>query len=118
MTNEHGKSDRDATVLYNRNRIQQVLDIEKQAQATQDAAAHEADQYPLRAEQDAQALIDKAKASAQEEAKNLVANAGSEEECARILAQANADVQHMQARAMSHFDRAVNFVLDRVAGRE
>jgi vacuolar-type H+-ATPase subunit H len=115
---EHEKANRDVSVLHNRNRIQQVLDIEKQAQATQDAAMHEAEQFPLRAEQAAQTLIEKAKASAQDEARELVAGANSEEECARILAKATEEVQHMEALAMSHFDRAVNFVLDRVAGRE
>ena len=118
MTNEHGKTDRDASVLNNRARIQQVLDIEKQAQATQDAAVREAEQFPLRADQEAQALIEKAKASAEDEARELVSHAQAEEECARILAQAATEVQSMEALGMSHFDRAVNFVLDRVAGRE
>lgn len=118
MTIEHEKADRNVSVLHNRNRIQQVLDIEKQAQATQDAAMHEAEQFPLRADQDAQALIEKAKTSAQSEARELVAHATSDEECARILAQAAEEVQRMDVLAMSHFDRAVNFVLDRVAGRE
>ena len=111
------KADRDVSLLHNRNRIQQVLDIEKRAQAIHDAAVHEAEQYPLRAEQDAQTLIEKTKADAEEEARQLIARAQAEEESARIMAQAEEEVRRMEVLGMSNFERAVSFVLDRVAGR-
>jgi F0F1-type ATP synthase membrane subunit b/b' len=98
--------------------IQQAYEIERQAQATHEAAVREAEQLPIQAEQEAQALIEKARTDAQEEARQLVANAQAPEECARILAQAEEEVRRMEALAMSHFDRAVGYVLDRVVGRE
>jgi F0F1-type ATP synthase membrane subunit b/b' len=102
----------------NEKRIQQVLDIERQAQAIHKAAIHEAAQLPIQAEQEAQALVEKARVDAQEEAHQLIANAHAEEACAQIMAQAEEDVRRMEALAMSHFDRAVGYVLDRVVGRE
>lgn len=98
--------------------IQQVLEIEEQAQAMHEAAMHEAEQLPTQAEQETQAVVQKARADAQEEASRLVASAQAQEECARILAQAEEEAHRMEALAMSHFDRAVGYVLDRVAGRE
>ena len=83
-----------------------------------DTAVREAGQFPQRAEQEAQALIEKARADAEEEARQLIAQAQSEEESTRILAKAEEDVRNMETVAMSHFDRAVAFVLDRIAGRE
>ena len=46
----------------NEKHIQQVLEIEKQAQEIQEAAVREAQQLPILAEQEAQALVEKAKA--------------------------------------------------------
>lgn len=101
----------------NEKRIQQVLDIERQAQAIHKAAIHKAAQLPIQAEQEAQALVEKTRVDAQEEARQLIANAYAEEACAQIMAQAEEDVRRMEALAMSHFDRAVGYVLDRVVGR-
>jgi F0F1-type ATP synthase membrane subunit b/b' len=78
----------------------------------------EAEQLPILAEQEAQAFIEKARADAEEQARQSVANAQAPAECARILAQAEEEVRRMEALAMSHFDRAVGYVLDQVAGRE
>jgi vacuolar-type H+-ATPase subunit H len=98
--------------------IQQVLEIEEQAQAIREAAMHEAEQLPKQAEQEAQAVIEKARADAQEEARQLVASAQAKEECERILAQAEEEARRTETLATSHSDRAVGYVLDRVAGRE
>jgi cell division septum initiation protein DivIVA len=102
----------------NEKRIQQVLEIERQAQAIREAALRAAEQLPIQAEQEAQALIEKARTDAEEEARQLVTNAQAQEECARILAQADEESRHLEALAMSHFDHAVGYVLDRLAGRE
>jgi vacuolar-type H+-ATPase subunit H len=102
----------------NEKRIQQILEIERQAQAIHEAAMREAEQLPILAEQEAQAFIEKARADAEEQARQSVANAQAPAECARILAQAEEEVRRMEALAMSHFDRAVGYVLDQVAGRE
>lgn len=102
----------------NENRIQQVFEIEKQAQAIQEAARREADQLPLAAEQQAQALIEKAQTRAEEEARQLVAQAQPEEQIGRIVAQAEADVRNTEAVALTHFNRAVTYVLTQVIGKE
>jgi F0F1-type ATP synthase membrane subunit b/b' len=106
------------TFLHNEKGIQQVLEIEKRAQAIHEAALREAEQLPIQAEQEAQTLIEKSRAEAVEQARQLTASAQAQEECARILAQAEEEVRRMETLAMSHFDRAVGYVLDRVIGRE
>ncbi len=102
----------------NENRIQQVLMIEKEAQEISDAAMREAEQLPLQAEQETQALIEKARNEALEESRRLVANAEAKEECARIQAEAEEKVSRTKNLAMGHLERAVAHVIDRVAGRE
>jgi vacuolar-type H+-ATPase subunit H len=102
----------------NEQRIQQVLEIEKQAQAIHEAAVRDAEQLQKQAEQEAQALFEKTRAEAQEEARRLVADAPASEECARILAQSEDESRRMETLAAKHFDRAVGYVLDRLVGRE
>lgn len=102
----------------NEERVRQVLKIEREAQGIHDAAVREAALLPQQAEKKAQSLIEKARAEAQAEARQLIANAQAKEECARILAQAEEEARRMEALAMSHFDRAVSYVLDRVVGKE
>ena len=99
-------------------RIQQVLDIEKQAQEIHDAALKEAQQLPVTAEQEAQALIEKAKSEAQQQAREMVSGVKAEEEGARILSDVEEKNKQFEAQAMKNFDRAVNFVLERVVGKE
>jgi len=102
----------------NENRIQQVLEIEKQAQEIHEVAIRDAQQLPILAEQESQAVIEKARAGAQEEARQLIANAQAKEETARILLEAERKNGQTEALAMSNFDRAVNYILDRVIGKE
>jgi len=99
-------------------RIQEVLQIEKQAQAIYEAALREAEQLPVLASQESQSLIEKTRVEAEAEAHRLVANAEAKEECARILADAEEKSNRMKGLAMSHMERAVGYVLDRVAGRD
>lgn len=106
------------TFPHNKERIQQVLEIERQAEALHEAALREAEQLPIQAEQEAQALVEKAHADAQQQARELIANSQGQEECAQVLAEAEEKARSMEASAQSHFDRAVDYVLDRVAGRE
>jgi len=126
----------------NENRIQQVLEIERRAQEIHELAIREAQQLPISAEQESQALLEKARVGAQEEARpisaeqesqallekarvgaqeearQLVANAQAKEETARILLEAGKKNSETEALAMSNFDRAVNYILDRVIGKE
>ena len=102
----------------NEKHIQQVLEIEKQAQEIHDAAVREAQQLPVMAEQEAQTLIEKAKAEVQQEARELVSKVQADEESGRILSEAEEKNRQFEALAMSNFDRAVAHVLERVVGRE
>jgi vacuolar-type H+-ATPase subunit H len=101
----------------NENRIRQVLEIEKRAQENYDAALREAQQLPMQAEQESQQILNQARAEAQEEARQIVAKAKSEDEVAGILTEAEAKNRQLEERAMSNSDRAVNYILDRVAGK-
>jgi hypothetical protein len=105
-------------VSLNEKRIQQVLDLEKQARDIYEASVSEAAQIPVEAEKEAQAMIDKARAEAEAEAKQMVANAQSQEESAQLLVEAEDKVKRTDTLAASNFDRAVAYVLNRVIGRE
>jgi vacuolar-type H+-ATPase subunit H len=100
----------------NENRIRQVLEIEKQAQAVYESAVREAEQLPARTEREATALIEKAQADAREEAHRMVEEAQAKEECARIMAGAEEENRRMESLAGGNIDRAVGYILDRIAG--
>ena len=102
----------------NENRIQQVLEVERQAQEIHERAVSDAQQLPIQAEQEGQALIESVRQKAEEEAKTLIAKARAEEEMNRILSQAEQKNRESEARAMSNFDRAVTYVLERVINQE
>jgi V/A-type H+-transporting ATPase subunit G/H len=102
----------------NEERIQQIVKIEQQVQAIHDSARSEAEKLPLQAEQEVQALVLKARKEAEEEARRLLSEARAEEEVARILKQAEEDALGLENKAMGHLDRAVNYVLARVVGRD
>jgi len=97
--------------------IQDVLEIESQAQAIHDRAVEEADQLPRQAEKDAQVYIEKSRAEAEEEARRIVAKAEEENETTHILAQAKESAKKTEGLAMNNFDRAVTYVLTRVIGK-
>jgi len=99
-------------------RIQQVVELEKQAQAINDEAAHQAELLLIQAEKEARALLEKNRAEAQTEARALVSKAASDVEGERVLSSAEESSRQSEALAMSNFERAVAYVLDRVAGRE
>ena len=102
----------------NEKRIQQVLEIEKQAREAYEAAIAEAREIPRQAEQEAQLIIEKARAEAEAQARQLVESAQSDEESARILSQTDEKIKRTDALAASNFERAVMHLLCRVVGRE
>jgi vacuolar-type H+-ATPase subunit H len=105
-------------ISLNENRIQQVLEIEKQANAIRDEMISEAAQLPIQAQKEAQAIIEKARADAQEEARQMIAKAQAEQESADILSQADEKTRRTETLAKSNFNRAVAYVVSRVIGRE
>ena len=100
------------------NHVQEIIDIEKRAQAIYKSAVEEAEKLPLTAEQQAQNLLDKSTQEAEEEADRLLEDAHSVKDVETILAQASEKAEQMKSLAMNHFDRAVGYILDQVAGRE
>ena len=101
----------------NEKRIQQVLAIEKQANAIREAMISEAAQLPSQAEKEAQVLIEKARADAEHEAREIIAKAQAEEETTNILAQVKEKIHHTETLALGNYKHAVSFVLARVVGR-
>jgi vacuolar-type H+-ATPase subunit H len=97
-------------------RIRRVLEIERQARALYEASVHEAEQLPQAAEREAREELQRIVAAAQTEAKRILADAQSEQERADILAQAEKDIRQMEDGAKERMNRAVEFVLDAVAG--
>jgi len=102
----------------NEDRVQQILDIEGQARAIYQEAVQKAEELPAQAAREAQTLIENARADAQSQARQLLDEAQAADACARTLDQARAEAERMENLAQSHFDRAVSYVLDRLAGKE
>ena len=102
----------------NENRIKQVLEIEKKAEELHNQALTDSQQLPAQAEQEAQEIVNKARAEAEEEARQIVAKAKAEDEVARILADAEEKNRQQDALSEGNFDHAVNYILDRVTGSE
>jgi vacuolar-type H+-ATPase subunit H len=100
--------------------IARILSIEREAIRIHDVAQRHAARMIQDAKKAASVLREQALAQARQQTGQIVAAAreAGETERARIIAQAEAEAQRMETTAASHFDRAVNFVLDRVAGRE
>lgn len=101
----------------NEKHIQQVLEIEKQAQEMQEKARHEAQDIPAKAEQEAQTLIARAKAEAHEEARKMIADIQSNDTSGQVAADGASKDKEFEASAKKNFDKAVAFVLERVIGR-
>ncbi len=101
----------------NEKRIEQVLEIEKQAQGILDAATREAEQVPARAEQEAQQIIERARTQAQEEARQMLDKAQAEEETAGIISKAEDKNRETEKLATKNMDKAVAFILERVIGK-
>jgi len=101
----------------NEKRIEQVLEIERQAQDILNAATSEAEQIPARAEREGQRLLERARAEAHEEARKMLEQAKAEQETAGILSNAEEQNREIEKLAMKNLDKAVAFVLQRVIGQ-
>jgi vacuolar-type H+-ATPase subunit H len=100
--------------------IAQILAIEQRAVQIHDDAQRQAAQVLAEAEKAAAVSREQALAKARQQAEQIVA-AGREvagAERARIVAQAEAEAEQMESVAAQRFDRAAQFVLDQVAGRQ
>jgi vacuolar-type H+-ATPase subunit H len=102
----------------NENHIQQILAFEQKASEIYEAAVKESEQLPLLAEQEAQAIITKARQQAEAEARSLFNPADTDEECQRILDQLTEKLGRTERFAKMNHDRAVDYALARVIGME
>lgn len=101
----------------NEKRIQQVLEIEKQANAIREAMIREASQLPGQTEKEAQTLIDQSRADAEREAQAIIAKAQSEQDTESILTQVHEKIEQTESLAQGNFNHAVTYVISRVIGR-
>lgn len=100
--------------------IVQILSIENEAVRVHDDAQQRAAQLIEEAKSATEALREQTLAQARQEAAQVITKGreAAEAERARIIAQAEAEAQRLEAEASRHFDSAVNFVIDQVAGRK
>ena len=112
----HEKNIKDAR--ENEKFVNKVLEIEKQADSIHDKALHDAEILPVKAEQEAQSIIEKSRQSAQNEAASMLDKAKVQEQSADILTEAEKNIQHIETLASGNFNRAVSYVVARVIGRE
>ena len=100
--------------------IARILAIEQEATKIHDDAQVQAARIIKEAEQAASALREQALAQARQQADQITATGQETAEAkrSRAIAQAEAEAQSLETLAARHFDQAVNFVLDRVAGHE
>ncbi len=102
----------------NEKRIQQVIEVEKQAQALYESALKEADRLPRQAEAEGQALIEQARREAEDEVRRLLTGAQSEDEARQILQEAEEKNRRVEQQVASNFEQAVGLILARVYGEE
>ena len=101
----------------NEKRIQEVIDIEKQAEAILLAARTEADRLPLQAEADAQLIVEEARAAAERDARQMVEQARADDQTATIMSAAESRTRESELLAATHLEQAIQYVLDRVIGK-
>jgi vacuolar-type H+-ATPase subunit H len=102
----------------NEKRIQEVMEVERQAREVLESATREAEALPRRAHEEARELIEKARLAARDEARVLIAEAQGQSGAGEIVPKAEAQIREMEASGAKNFDRAVQYVLERVIGKE
>jgi vacuolar-type H+-ATPase subunit H len=102
----------------NEKRIEEVIDIEKQADEIFNKAVSEAQQIPQQAEKEAKEMIENARLEAEKEAQKILASADAKSECEGIISEAESKIDHNQALSKLNFDRAVTYVISRVLGQD
>lgn len=101
----------------NEKHIEQVMQIEKEAQQLLDTARQEAARLPVEAERETQQLIERTRTEAQAQAKEMIADAGAQDEAARVLSSVDQKIRQTERTAAKNLDRAVEYVLDRLLGK-
>ncbi len=100
----------------NEKRIREVIDVEKRALDLVAQAHREADQIPLKAEAEATAIIEKARAAAQAEARQLIEKAQAGDDAAAIAKHAQAGMRESARLAAMNEEKAVAYVVEKILG--
>jgi vacuolar-type H+-ATPase subunit H len=100
--------------------ITQILAIEEQAVQIHTDARQQADHMTTEAKKTATTVREQTLDNIRRQAEQITAEGQHTAEVtrSRIIAQAEAEAQHLENVAAQHLDRAVSFVLDQIAGRE
>lgn len=100
--------------------IARILAIEEEAVKVHDDAQRRAARMVEEAQEATSALREQTLAQAHQQADQIAATGreATQAERAHIIAQAEAEAERMETTATPHFERAIQFVLDQVAGRE
>jgi F-type H+-transporting ATPase subunit b len=101
----------------NEQRIQEILEIETQAQEMLAQAKREAEGLPVKAESEAHEMVEKARAAANEEARRILEQAQAANEADKIMAAAEDRMAQTGKLAEKNLEKAVTLVLDRVLGK-
>ena len=102
----------------NEERINQLKEIENKAQTLFETASRQAQILPQQAESEARDMLEKTRSEAQSEANHLLAEAEQSPDPEQIIQKAREEAEKKEALAMNNMDRAVKYVLNRLAGRE
>jgi vacuolar-type H+-ATPase subunit H len=102
----------------NEKRIQDLVQVEKQAQQILESAKAEAEHLPIQAEHEAQDLIEKARERARSDAKKLIDDARAETQVEEIMSTVQKKIEESEALGAKNLDRAVAFVLEQLLGQE
>jgi vacuolar-type H+-ATPase subunit H len=100
----------------NEKRIQDVIEVEKQAEEMLAAASRAAEELPAKAEAEAREILERARVSAKQEAKDMLDRSAGEDESQTILAEAEKKMGEYDRLAEKNFESAVEFVLQKVIG--
>ena len=100
--------------------IARILSIEQEASGIYAETQRQAARLIEAAKESASVLRERTLAETHKEAEQILATGRGEAEAerARTMAQAKAEAQCMENLAAQHFERALNFVLDQIVGRE
>lgn len=101
----------------NEQRIQEILEIETKAQQMLAQAKREAEELPVKAESDAHEMVEKARVTANAEARGILEQAQAANEAEKIMAAAEDRMSQTEKLAEKNFEKAVALVLDRVLGK-
>lgn len=101
----------------NEKRIEQVMQIERQAQQILDSAKQAAALLPVQAEREASEIAERTRTEAQAAAQRMISEAAAQDDTARIAAESEKRIRESEEVATRNLERAVQFVLDRVLGK-